>query len=431
VNAPLGSRSRWGRIALLLLNLHPKPPATLALSEDVTLVSDTLNAPGTVQTIPVTGTETLPVPTATLTSSADPSPVGGAVKFTARVAGVSGEATPAGTVTFIAGKTSLGNVKLSDGVATVTTSALAAGTYTVTALYRGSAAYAQAGSNAIDEVIGTAAPGFKLSSSANPAPIGSPVTFKATVAGVPGGSTPTGKVTFYNGTSTLGTVALSGGVAAYTSISLPGGVNVISASYGGSALYDAASATPITETITGQRTGAPVFTPAGGTYPAGQNVTLTSTTAGAVFYYTTDGSAPSTSSTKYSGPITVSAGETLTAIATASGHVASSAASATYTIDGSPTAEAEPATGISASGATLNAIVNGNGLAASWFFRYGTSPATLTSVTAGTGIVASTANAPVSAQVTGLKAGQTYYYQVTIATAGGTASGAVLGFTTK
>ena len=57
------------------------------------------------------------------------------------------------------------------------------------------------------------------------------------------------------------------------------------------------------------------FTPAPGTYSSAQSVTLSDTDANAKIYYTTDGSAPSASSTLYTGPIQVSASETIKAIA--------------------------------------------------------------------------------------------------------------------
>jgi sugar lactone lactonase YvrE len=77
---------------------------------------------------------------------------------------------------------------------------------------------------------------------------------------------------------------------------------------------------------------APVFSPAAGTYHSTQSVTITDSIQGATIYYTTDGSTPSTSSSKYGEPITVSATETLQAIAVATGFTTSPVASALYTI---------------------------------------------------------------------------------------------------
>jgi hypothetical protein len=62
-------------------------------------------------------------------------------------------------------------------------------------------------------------------------------------------------------------------------------------------------------------------------------VTLADATAGAAIYYTTNGTTPTTASTLYSGPITVSASETIEAIATATGDLNSSAATAVYVIN--------------------------------------------------------------------------------------------------
>lgn len=77
---------------------------------------------------------------------------------------------------------------------------------------------------------------------------------------------------------------------------------------------------------------APVFSPAAGSYTASQSVTLSTPTPGASVHYTTDGSTPSASSTLYSRAITVSATETIKALAVASGYLNSSVSAGTYTI---------------------------------------------------------------------------------------------------
>ena len=92
-----------------------------------------------------------------------------------------------------------------------------------------------------------------------------------------------------------------------------------------------------TYTINDLVAAAPTFTLASGTYSAGQSVSLSDATAGATIYYTTNGTTPSTSSTKYTGTITVNATETIEAIAVATGYANSAASTATYTIATYPT----------------------------------------------------------------------------------------------
>jgi hypothetical protein len=79
-------------------------------------------------------------------------------------------------------------------------------------------------------------------------------------------------------------------------------------------------------------TATPTFSPAAGTYNSTQTVSISDATSGATIYYTTNGIAPTTSSSVYSGPITVGATETVKAFAVASGHSNSAVGSAGYTL---------------------------------------------------------------------------------------------------
>ena len=76
----------------------------------------------------------------------------------------------------------------------------------------------------------------------------------------------------------------------------------------------------------------PAFSLPAGNYKSAQSVTLSDATAEATIYYTTDGSAPTTASPEYSGPISVGASEVIEAIAVASGYTSSGLARADYVI---------------------------------------------------------------------------------------------------
>lgn len=75
----------------------------------------------------------------------------------------------------------------------------------------------------------------------------------------------------------------------------------------------------------------PVFSPGGGTIFAPVQVTISSATADATIYYTTDGTTPDENATLYTTPISISTTTTLKAIAVKTGMTSSGIASATYT----------------------------------------------------------------------------------------------------
>ncbi|PJI10446.1 MULTISPECIES: cellulose binding domain-containing protein [Clostridium] len=111
---------------------------------------------------------------------------------------------------------------------------------------------------------------------------------------------------------------------------------------------------------------APTMSVVSGTYTTAQKVSLSSSTSDAAIYYTTDGSDPTTSSTLYSGPITISKTTTLKAIAVKNGMTDSDITSADYTISTSPEPQSPVEISCSVasnwgSGASINVTIKNNG----------------------------------------------------------------------
>jgi hypothetical protein len=215
----------------------------------------------------VTETINLNADTTTLTASPNPATVNHTVTVRATVSGGSKNVTPTGTVTFYDGATVLGTATLgptsgasSGGPAagSLAVSTLAAGPHALTAVYGGDANYATSTSAALTETINLSADTTTLTASPNPALAGQLVTLKATVA-PPGKSlTPTGTVTFYDGTTVLGTATLgptsgasSGGPAAGSLAvsTLAAGTHALTAVYGGDANYVTSTSALVGQTI--------------------------------------------------------------------------------------------------------------------------------------------------------------------------------------
>ena len=182
----------------------------------------------------------------TLTSSLNPSTYGQAVTFTAVVT----PAPPDGeTVTFMGRTSVLGTGALSGGTATFAISTLTTGgTDNIKAVYFGDSTLAGSTSNTVKQVVDPAATTTTLGSSPNPSNVGQSVTFTASVAPEFSG-TVTGKVVFYNGSTTLGTVSLSGGVANYTATKLPAGTESITAVYNGSSSFTTSTSGALSQAV--------------------------------------------------------------------------------------------------------------------------------------------------------------------------------------
>ncbi len=173
--------------------------------------------------------------------------------FTATVSGNS-STTPTGSVSFYDGSTLLGTAALSSMMgaarATFNTSALSVGAHTIKAVYSGDSTY-PTNSTTLTQTVTQATATVNLSSSSNPSQAGQSVTFTATVSG--NSSTPTGSVSFYDGSTLLGTVALSSMMGAaratFNTSALSVGTHTIQAVYSGDSTYPTSSAT-LTQTVT-------------------------------------------------------------------------------------------------------------------------------------------------------------------------------------
>jgi hypothetical protein len=181
-----------------------------------------------------------------LGSSGTPSLTNHSVTFTATVTG--GTATPTGTVNFFDGTTLLGSGALSSGVATFATSALAAGSHSITATYSGDTTYATSTSSVFSQVVNKNGSSIALVSGTNPSLSGQFVTFTATASGTFG--TPTGTITFFDGATALSTVGVNAsGVATFAIGSLSAGSHNITATYNGDGIYLPQTSTVLAQTV--------------------------------------------------------------------------------------------------------------------------------------------------------------------------------------
>jgi len=225
------------------------------------------------QTVNQDGTSTV------VTASANPSVYGQSVTFTATVsAALPGSGTPTGTVTFMDGSTTLGSGTLDgSGLAKISTRTLAVGSHSITASYGGDANFITSTSPTLNQAVNQDGTSTVLSSSVDPSVYGQSVTFTATVsAAAPGSGTPTGSVTFMDGSTALGSATLSSGKASLKTSSLAVGSQAISAVYGGDGNFTTSTSAALTQTIQQDATTTSLKSSANPSV-FGQSVTFTTT----------------------------------------------------------------------------------------------------------------------------------------------------------
>jgi RHS repeat-associated protein len=194
--------------------------------------------------------------TTVIAASVSPSVFGQSVTFTATVSATG--SIPTGTVKFLDGTATLGTGTLdANGHATFSTSTLAAplvlGKHSITASYVGASGFS-ASSGSMTQTVSAVPTSTVLAGTFDPAVFGQTVTFTATVsAAVAGIGSPTGIVTFKDGSKSLGTGTLdANGTATFSTSSLTApltvGNHAITVSYAGTSKFTASSS-GLTETV--------------------------------------------------------------------------------------------------------------------------------------------------------------------------------------
>jgi hypothetical protein len=186
-----------------------------------------------------------------------------------------------------------------------------------------------------------------------------------------------------------------------------------------------------TATGSGRPTAAtPAIAPATGTYTSAQTVTITDATSGTTIYYTTDGSQPSTSSLQYTAPFTVTATESVTAMAAASGYANSATANSVITISESAAATPviSPATGTYTAAQTVT-ITDGTSGASIYYTTDGSQPTTASAKYSSPFAVSSTTTVNAIATASGYTTSGTGTSVITIQSGGTNSINYASGFT--
>jgi len=248
--------------------------------------------------------------TTTLASASNPVAVGSPTLLTASVTG----SAPTGTVTFKSGNITLGTGTLSGAgntrTATFSATFTTTGTKNLTAVYGADATNKTSTSATLSQTVSKANTTTSVTSGLNPSNSGNSVTFTATVVGY----TPSGTITFKDGTTTLGTASLSGSgntrTATYSTNALSVASHSITAVYAGNTLNNTSTSTILSQVVKTNTTT--VLASSANPSNAGVGITLTATVSGA----------------SPSGSVTFKDGAATLGTATVSGGVATLATSA-------------------------------------------------------------------------------------------------------
>jgi hypothetical protein len=186
-----------------------------------------------------------PIPTVTLSSNNNPSVYGQSVTFTATLS----PSAATGSVTFYDGSTSMGTGTLSSGTASYSTSSLSIGSHSITAVYGGNSTYGSSTSNVVNQKVKSKTV-CTWPSKPNPCNWGQPCIFNVQIGcQSPGTGTPTGSVTFYDGSNNIGVCSLNNGSASFSIGGLTVGSHNISFTYSGDDNDSGSTSAVVTQTV--------------------------------------------------------------------------------------------------------------------------------------------------------------------------------------
>jgi hypothetical protein len=188
----------------------------------------------------------------TVTASSTQLSTDQSVALTATVAPKSGSVAPTGTATFFDGLTQLGATNLTSGVATLSTSSLAAGAHSITAQYSGDTTFAMSTSAALSIVV-SAAPKTATTTVASPSAtqVTSGQMFALNIAVAPktGSGVPTGTTTIFDAQSQIGTSTLIAASATFSTATLAAGSHSVTVTYSGDSNFASSTSTAVSLTV--------------------------------------------------------------------------------------------------------------------------------------------------------------------------------------
>jgi len=247
------------------------------------ITDNDLSLPGSTQIVPLNGIGIAP-PLLSLTADPNPAAFGTTVTLTVTAtAAPPTTGTPTGTIQFFNNGTSLGTVPLSAaGAAVLATSTLPAGADTITCTYSGDTNFAPATCSPVAVRITAAPSALTLTSSVNPSPALTPVTFTAhfSVNGQPAGA---GNAITFRIVQSPGAAVLTfpattdaTGAATFSPAGFYPGTYAVTAAFTATSNYQAASAGPVVEVVNLNPTST-ALSAAPNPAEQNQNITITAT----------------------------------------------------------------------------------------------------------------------------------------------------------